>query len=111
MSKYISQLIEDIKTNPNSWRDYDGRGIKKDLPISKPGSNIIIHGYGNTRLLSVIEVVINGNEIPISYIDRWKLEVTIKEWYKNINLSILLSKEEEKPWISDHIYNLENKQS
>ena len=103
MSKYISQLIEDIKTNPNSWRDYDGRGIKKD--------NIIIHGYGNTRLLSVIEVVINGNEIPISYIDRWKLEVTIKDWYKNINLSILLSKEEEKPWISDHIYNLENKQS
>lgn len=85
MSKYISQLIEDIKANPNSWSDYGGQGIKKD--------NIIIKGYGNSKFISVIHVVINGNEIPTSYIDLWKLEVVIKKWYKNIDLSILTSKE------------------
>ena len=84
MSKYINELIEDIKTNPTHWRDYKGSGIQKD--------NIIIYNYGNGRYFSIIRVSINSEEMPTSYGDLWRLEVAIKNWYRNISLDILLNK-------------------
>ena len=84
MSKYVNELIEDIKTNPTSWRDFKGCGIQKD--------NIIIYNYGNSKYLSVICVSINSEDMPTSYIDLWRLEVTIKNWYRNISLNTLLNK-------------------
>lgn len=82
MSKFIDEIIDDIKSNPLEWRDYRGNGIRKD--------EIIICGFGNSPLLSVIDVNINGKNIPTSYLDLWRLEVTIKNWYRTIPLKTIL---------------------
>ena len=81
MSNYINQILKDIEHDPTSFRDYQGCGIEK--------GNIVISQYGNTRLLSIIDVHINGKRIPTSYIDKWRLETAIKNWYETIPLWVL----------------------
>ena len=82
MSKYVDELLKDIASNPETFKDYFGNGIEK--------SNIRISGFGNTRLLSVISVRINNKTIPTSYIDNWRLETAIKKWYRTVSLKVLL---------------------
>ena len=81
MSKFIEEIIKDLKDNPETWRDVKGGCIEKD--------EILISCFGNTRVLSVISVFINGQDIPTSYIDRWRLEVAVNNWYKTIPLDVL----------------------
>ena len=81
MSKYIDEIIKDIKANPETYKDYAGRGLEK--------GNISISGFGNTKLLSIIHVYIKSKDMPTSYIDLWRLETVIKWWYRNCNLDII----------------------
>ena len=81
MSKFVNEIIKDLKENPQTFKDYHGYGVQKD--------NVIVYNYGNTRVLSVISVSVNGKDIPTSYIDNWRLEVAIKNWYKTVPLSVL----------------------
>jgi len=81
MSKYVDEIIKDLKANPKSYLDYKGCGVKND--------NIIIDNYGNTRLLSVIWLYINLKPMPITYMDKWRLEVAVKNWYKNASLETI----------------------
>lgn len=81
MSKYVNEIIKDLKENPESFYDYKGRGLTK--------GNLKITGYGNTSLLSVIWLYINGKDMPITYIDKWKLESAIRNWYRSSSFSIL----------------------
>lgn len=82
MSKYVNELIKDLSDNPTSFKDYNGSGVEK--------GNVIISSYGNTRMLSVINIRINGKRIPASYIDLWKMEVAISKWYKTVSLHTLI---------------------
>ena len=82
MSKYVDELLQDIASNPETFKDYFGNGIEK--------GDIRISGFGNTRLLSVINVRINNKTIPTSYIDKWRLETAIKKWYRTVSLKVLL---------------------
>ena len=82
MSKYVDEILEDLKNKPETFKDYNGFGVQRD--------NLIISGYGNTRVLSCIRVHINDKWIPSSYIDGWRLEVAIKNWYKNSPLKRLM---------------------
>ncbi|WP_064967865.1 hypothetical protein [Tenacibaculum ovolyticum] len=81
MSKYIDEIIADILSNPKSYKDYKSCGITK--------GNIIIKGFGNPKILSVIDVNINGKDMPTTYFDRYKLEYAISIWYENIDLETL----------------------
>lgn len=81
MSKFVDEILNDIKTNPLSFTDYKGFGIIKD--------NIIVSGYGNTAICSCIDVRVNLKYIPITYVDRWKLEIAIRNWYKNASIELL----------------------
>lgn len=83
MSKYVDEILKDLKDNPETFKDYEGQGVEK--------GNIIICLYGNTRVVSIIDVYINGKNMPTSYIDLWRLETAIKYWYRNISLSILIT--------------------
>lgn len=83
MSKYVDEILKDLNDNPTSFKDYYGQGVEK--------GNIIISKYGNTMLLSVIDVRINGKSIPTSYIDLWRLEVSIKKWYRTVSLKVLMT--------------------
>ncbi len=81
MSKYIDEIIADIKQNPQNWMDYKANGVQK--------GNIIVNLYGNSKLLSVINVRINNKEMPTKYIDRWRLEAVIKWWYESVSLKTI----------------------
>jgi hypothetical protein len=81
MSKYVDEILKDLKENPETFRDYKGCGVQKN--------EIVVAFYGNTRVLSIISVYIKGNDIPLSYMDKWRLEVSIKKWYATIGLNIL----------------------
>ncbi len=82
MSKYVNEILKDLKENPETFRDYEGQGVTKD--------GITVCQYGNTRALSITRVYIGIKHIPTSYIDNWRLEVAIKKWYANINLATLM---------------------
>ena len=82
MSKFVDQIIKGISDNPLTFRDYNGEGvIRNQIKISR---------YGNTAILSIIKVEINGKTMPTTYIDKFRLEGAIRKWYKNIPLSVLL---------------------
>ncbi len=82
MSRFVDEIIKDLKENPLTFKDFEGRGVMKN--------NVIVCGYGNSKFLSLISVWINGKDIPTTYIDNWRLEVAIKNWYKTVPLWVLL---------------------
>lgn len=81
MSKFVDDIITDLKENPESFVDNGGYGVTK--------GKIKTAFYGNSALLSLISVYINGKEMPLVYKDKYKLELAIKRWYRNISLSHL----------------------
>ena len=83
MSAFVDEIIRDLEKNPELFRNYKGRGVQI--------GNVVVYDYGNTKFLSIISVSIKGTIIPTSYLDRWRLEVAIKKWYRKIPLWILLS--------------------
>lgn len=83
MSKYVDEIIQDLNKNPNSFKDYYGQGVQK--------RNIKISQFGNTKMLSIINLEINGKSMPTSYLDLWRLESAIKKWYRSVPLKVLLN--------------------
>lgn len=86
MSLFVDQLVKDLKENPLTFTitaSQYGRTV-----ITK--GNLVIKGYGNPRLLSVIEVEVNYRLLPLTYCDCWKLEGAVKNWHKSIPLEHLL---------------------
>ncbi len=81
MSKFVDELIKDLIDQPETFRDYHGQGVVRH--------DVMIQGYGNTRVLSVIDVIVCEKPIPTSYVDKWRLEVAVQKWYKNASLSML----------------------
>jgi hypothetical protein len=84
MSKFVDEILKDIRENKNNWIKCDnGAGIKKD--------NIYICQHGNTALLSVVHILINEVDMPLTYMDKWRLEKAVGWWYKNIDLQRALA--------------------
>lgn len=81
MSKYIDELISDIKNNPTTWKRYKDDGIQKG-PVK-------IRNLGGKPILSVIMVWINGQDTPMTYRDRWRTEVAVRNWFKIVDLNKL----------------------
>lgn len=79
MSKFVDEILKDIKENKNSWVKCSyGTGIKKDT--------IVVDNYGNSALLSIVHVLINNQDMPLTYMDRYRLEKAVGWWYRNIDL-------------------------
>lgn len=81
MSKFVNEILIELKQTPESFKDYNGEGVQKN--------NIIVYQYSNSRVFSLIEVSVNNKNIPLSYIDRWRLESGIKNWYRTVSLKTL----------------------
>jgi len=77
MSRYINEIIQDIKTNPETWKRYGDSGLQK--------GDVIIHQCGNGhkffmgRITSVVEVTINGKDTwsNASWRDKYRIEETL----------------------------------
>jgi hypothetical protein len=89
MSKYVSEIIKDIRSNPNAWTRYGSRGLQKD--------NIKISNCGNGHKLlwgwstSIVSVEINNNDVPdhLTWRDKYRLEETFKWWIENASLPMM----------------------
>ncbi len=90
MSKFVDEIVKDIKENPETWtRNWDNQ-------ISK--WNILIRWFGNNMgwfyWISVVEVKIGNSASSatnwqLSYLDAKNLEEVFIWWLKNIPLSHL----------------------
>lgn len=101
MSKFVDEIIRDIKKNPQSWEDVKGSGLKKG------GIELCCCCVGY-RFLSVCFVEINDEEIPTTYWDKWKIETAVTWWYKNIDLKFLSKRvsnntDQLRPNLFDHL--------
>lgn len=78
MSVVIDELVKDIRNNPSSYtpKMEAFHGLKKE--------GVEIKLCGNTCLLSICNVYINGEPFPTTYIDRWKVEKAVSWWYRNM---------------------------
>lgn len=85
MSKFVNELLNSIYNKKNNWKKCsNGTGIEMD--------NIIIEQFGNSRLLSIICVEIDNQNIPLTYMDKYRLEKAVGWWYQNVDLNQLLLK-------------------
>ncbi len=89
MSKYINEIIKDVRSNPETWRRYGNDGLEKD--------NIKIHQCGNGSkyfifwMTSVVEVTINGKDTwgKTSWRDKYRIEEIVLWWMRNASLVLM----------------------
>ena len=83
MKKFVQEIVDDIKANPDSW-----------VPNSRHGSsvsglkkgNIVITGYGNGSWVSVIHVLIKGIDVSLGWMDGYHLETAVKAFLAEMSL-------------------------
>lgn len=89
MSKYVIEIIKDIKSNPNSWNRYGDNGLKKDDVIIKDCGNG--HKYFFGWATSVVSIIINEKDTwtTLTWFDKYKIEEAFKWWMKNASLDMI----------------------
>lgn len=89
MSKFVSEVINDIKKNPEHWVRHGNYAIKKD--------NVVVSGFGNGHILflgwitSVIQVQVNDKTSfgHLSWLDKIRMEECICWWFRNATIEML----------------------
>lgn len=88
MTKLVKEVVEDIRANPSSWTATNTlRGVMK--------GGIMVDNFGNTRMLSVIHLYINGENFrAMTGTDKFKLESVVMWWYKQCPLEHIMKRKE-----------------
>lgn len=84
MSKYIDEIVKDIKENPESWRRKGSNGLIKD--------DILISDTGNGWITSIASVEVAGlidGFGQFSLMDRINIERVFKWWIRNASLGMM----------------------
>jgi len=84
VSKFVDDIVEDIRINPDTWNANSSRHCSRNDGLKKDGLEIT--DYGNTKLLSVVSLYIDGVRTETRFIDNWRLESAVLWWYKNASL-------------------------
>jgi len=101
MSKYVDEIIQDIKSYPGSWSRYGYDGLGKN--------NVHITGCGNGSkylffwLGSVLDVEIEGMSCcaAMTWADKYRLEEVYLWWMRNATIEQLTGGvHKEKPYIT-----------
>jgi len=89
MSKYISEIIKDIRANPETWKRYEDNGLQKGVVIIKDCGNG--HRLLMAWMTSVAEVNINGKDTwgKTTWRDKYRVEETFLWWVKNASLEMM----------------------
>ena len=85
MKKAVTQILNSIKTEPHLWSPR--KGYSKWNIIGK--DRVIIKGIGNTKSLSVLDVIIDGHGFDISWWERYQLEKALVNFLNNCDLSLM----------------------
>lgn len=81
-SKFVKEILADIKNNPNNWCQNDRIGISKE--------DIHLVGCYNGWLLSCCDLIIKGTIFNLTYMDRLELEKSYYKWLRKADLQIVL---------------------
>jgi len=88
MSKYVREIVKDIRENPDLWVRDRWNGIKK--------GDIRIYGCGNGSkwffgwATSIVSLSICGKECyALTIGDRYALEEAVKWWMRNASLKMI----------------------
>jgi hypothetical protein len=89
MSKYVDEIIKDIRSNPETWERVKG-GLKK--------GSVYVYDFGNGHkwfggwFTSIVSVSIDGIETKcLSWRDKYRLEEAFKWWMRNSTVEMHLS--------------------
>ena len=83
MSIFVKEILNNIYNEKNSWeKDPSQGGIRNN--------RIKIYNFGNSKLLSIIHVKVDNQDIPLTYMDKYRLEKAVGWWYQNVELNQLL---------------------
>lgn len=86
-SKYVQEILQDLKDNPYSWKRFRDNSIVKD--------DLLIRHFGNATAytfwtLSIVEVVIKGKVCEhLTYWDKMQLEKAYIQWMRNASIEQL----------------------
>lgn len=100
MSQFVKEILNDIYQRKDTWEKTQ-KGYVYDTAIKK--ANIVVGDIGNCILLSVAEVWIDEVRIPVTYIDRIRLERAVIWWYKNVSVFRLTDTRNEICVLSDAV--------
>ena len=75
-SKAIQELINFIYESPALFKANKFYGFESD--------RFRICFTGNTRVLSIVTLDIDGKDFPLTYSDKWALEVASLWWFSNV---------------------------
>lgn len=84
MSVFVDQIVASIRQYPVKWK-LNNRGLAC--------GPLVVSGVGNTKLLSVAHVRIDGRDMPLTYVDKWRVEAAVLWWHENVSLVHLLDKQ------------------
>lgn len=92
MSRYVTEIVNDVRANPDSWEyEHDLDGIHKD--------GISLYGHGNTKLMSISKILAKDHDSfdyshpTMSYMDCYRVESALLWWFKNCNLDQIKNKQ------------------
>lgn len=90
MSKFIDEIIEDIKTSSDTWVRYGDKGLQKgDIIIDKCGNgHKFIFGWST----SVVDVIINDKDSSwgkMTWADKFRIEEAFLWWIRNASLEMM----------------------
>jgi hypothetical protein len=81
MSKYVDEIILSLEQRPNEWRSREGHELYRE--------GIQITGHGNSTMLSIIDVWLNGIHQITTWKDRYRLERAVSKWFRVFDLKIV----------------------
>lgn len=80
MKRIVHQILDSIRNEPDKWSPSTRFGTNWDA-ITKDG--VTIDGVGNTAILSMVNILIDKVDFATSYIERYRLEKAVLNWYQN----------------------------
>lgn len=83
MSKYISDITNLIRSNPQEWTPLSGNSIYRGMT----NGLITIKDAGLGYFMSIVEVHIGNSELSLMRWDRFRIELAVAWWYRNCSLS------------------------
>ncbi len=89
MSKFIDEILEDIRKTPESWVRYGNDGLqKRDIVISQCGNG---HKFFMAWATSIVEVTINGKKSYsiTTWGDKYRIEEAFLWWMRNATVNML----------------------
>lgn len=78
----VREVLDIIKSHPQNWIPVKGMFQWDGIELG----DVKITGYGNPKVISVIDLLVCDKRVQLSWIDMYYLEKAVQKWYKTVPL-------------------------